>query len=345
MFDDVIRELKHLEKGVQIRIEIPIDDDGYIDRQCPHAECRQEFKVLMNDWKDKVPDEGAYCPICGYYVDSAEWNTQEQQEYIADHARDYLMGELNKAFSQSVRRFNRSQPRNGWITMKMDYKPNRPKVIVPHEVAELMQQKFNCENCGCRYSSIGASFFCPACGHNSVERDFQSAVMSVEKMLDSLEVVRATLIEHQGKDVASDTIRQMLETSLGKLTGSFQRFMEALFNRTAKGKGIRQRPNAFQNLAESSDLWQTAGYKRYEEFLDSQQWYHLNRFFQQRHLLSHCDGIVDQKYIEKTGDTSYKVGQRIVISPDHVLALAKIIKILGDARKRELKHSTQENST
>jgi len=344
MFDDVIRKLKHLEQGVQIRIEMPIDDEGYIDRQCPHVECRQEFKVLMIDWKDKVPDEGAYCPICGHHGDSEEWNTQEQQDYIADHARNYVMGELNEAFSRSVRRFNRSQPRNGWITMKMDYKPGRPKVIVPHEVAELMQQKFNCENCGCRYSSIGASFFCPACGHNSVERDFQSAVESVGKMLDSLEVVRATLIEHQGKDMASDTIRQMLETSLGKLTGSLQRYMEALFNRTAKGKGIRQRPNVFQSMAASSDLWQTAGYKRYEEFLDSQQWYDLNRFFQQRHLLFHCDGIVDQRYIEKTGDTSYTVGQRLVISPNSVLALAKTIKILGDAKQKEIGQYPRKNS-
>jgi hypothetical protein len=247
-----------------------------------------------------------------------------------------MMGELNKAFSKSVRRFNQSQPRNGWITMKMEYKPGRPKVIVPHEVAELMQQKFNCENCGCRYSSIGASFFCPACGHNSVERDFQSAVKSVEKMFDSLEVVRAALIEHEGRDVASDTIRQMLETSLGKLTGSFQRFMEALFNKTAEGTKTKQRPNVFQNLAESSDLWQIAGYKRYEELLNSQQWYHMRRLFQQRHLLSHCDGIIDQRYIEKTGDISYRVGQRIVISSHAVLALIKAIKILGDAKQKEV---------
>ena len=146
MFDDVIRDLNHLEHGVQISIEIPIDDEGYLDRQCPHAECRQEFKVLMVDWKEKVPDKKAYCPICGHYDDPGEWNTPEQKEYISDHARNYVMGKLNRAFARSARKFNKSQPRDGWITMKMEYKPGRTKVIVPHEVAELMQQKFSCEN-------------------------------------------------------------------------------------------------------------------------------------------------------------------------------------------------------
>lgn len=193
MFDDVIRELKNLERGVQISIEMPVDNDGYLDRRCPHEECQQDFKVLMDDWKEKVPDERAYCPLCGHYEDSGEWNTSEQQEYLSDCATNYVMGKLNRAFANGARRFNRSQPRNGWITMKMDYKPDRPKVIVPYDVAALMQQKFSCEKCECHYSSIGASFFCPACGHNSVEIDFKQAVEAVEKTLDSLEIVKATL--------------------------------------------------------------------------------------------------------------------------------------------------------
>jgi hypothetical protein len=34
----------------------------------------------------------------------------------------------------------------------------------------------------------------------------------------------------------------------------------------------------------------------------------LLRMFQQRHLLAHCEGIVDQEYITELGNTTYAAG-------------------------------------
>ena len=39
MFDHVIRELRGLQGTVQIPVNFEIDDNGYLDRQCPSAEC------------------------------------------------------------------------------------------------------------------------------------------------------------------------------------------------------------------------------------------------------------------------------------------------------------------
>ncbi|MGH7307232.1 MAG: hypothetical protein ACREK6_00900 [Candidatus Rokuibacteriota bacterium] len=39
----------------------------------------------------------------------------------------------------------------------------------------------------------------------------------------------------------------------------------------------------------------------------------LTRLFPQRHLLAHRQGPVDESYIARSGDTSYRVGQRVVI--------------------------------
>jgi hypothetical protein len=46
----------------------------------------------------------------------------------------------------------------------------------------------------------------------------------------------------------------------------------------------------------------------YEDLLTSVEMADLLRLFQQRHLLAHCEGIVDQDYIIKSGDTTYAVG-------------------------------------
>ena len=52
--------------------------------------------------------------------------------------------------------------------------------------------------------------------------------------------------------------------------------------------------------------------------------------FQKRHLLEHNNGMVDQKYIDKSGDTSYKTGQRIVVKENEAYTLLDIIRKLGN---------------
>lgn len=343
MFEDVLHNLKGLKRGVQVQIEMPLDDDGYFDRLCSHEECQREFKVLFQDWKEKVSDEKVYCPFCGHKSTSNNWNTEEQSRYIRDFGLKYIKGQLDKAFSDGARNFNRRQPRNGFITMKMEYKPGHPAVVVPCKIADMFQQKFSCEICGCNYASIGASFFCPACGHNSAERDFDRSVEAVLKMLDSLNVIRVTLAEHQDKDTAEDTIRQMLETSIGKLTGAFQRLMEVLFNKIPRATTLKQHRNIFQNLSASSELWQQIGLKGYSELLEQKEWQELKRIFQKRHLIAHCEGIVDQDYIDKSGDSQYALGQRLIIKEETVRQLAEIISKLANLKREEIKGQVKES--
>ena len=45
MFDDILRELRKLDRGIQISIALELDDNGYLDRLCPSDECRTHFKA------------------------------------------------------------------------------------------------------------------------------------------------------------------------------------------------------------------------------------------------------------------------------------------------------------
>ena len=64
MFEDLIRELKPLEEPTQVPIEMSLDEDRYFDRACTNPECGVAFKVQFDDWRDKVPDDEAHCPVC-----------------------------------------------------------------------------------------------------------------------------------------------------------------------------------------------------------------------------------------------------------------------------------------
>jgi len=57
----------------------------------------------------------------------------------------------------------------------------------------------------------------------------------------------------------------------------------------------------------------------------------LQRYFQQRHILAHKDGIVDEGYRQKTGDRQYQSGQRLVIKESDVLRFTNLVEKLATA--------------
>jgi len=336
MFDNIIRELKKIEQSggkIPVSIPIPIDNNGYLDRRCPSEACLADFKVLMEDWDHKFSGDQVYCPVCREEAKSTEWNTPEQQEYISQVGFNHIQGIISQALSQDAKDFNRRQ-RPGFITISMSYKPGTPTLIVPISAAEELRQKFTCEQCGCRYSSLGAAFFCPACGHNSAESTFTQTIEAVQKSLAALPAIREAVQAAADADAAKNTAREILENSMGRLVGAFQRIAEALFDRTPAATTTRRRKNVFQNLTEGSALWRAATGKGYEDLLTPAEMVDLLRLFQQRHLLAHCEGIVDQDYIIKSGDTTYAVGQRLVIRGGAVSRLAELVaKLTEEVRK------------
>jgi hypothetical protein len=87
----------------------------------------------------------------------------------------------------------------------------------------------------------------------------------------------------------------------------------------------------FQNLLELSAVWRAAVGKGYEKIMAPSDLTELRVLFQKRHLLLHCNGMVDQEYIDKSGDNSYAVGQRLIMQEALVLRLADLISQLAQA--------------
>ena len=330
MFDKLLREMKKLESGVQVPIQVQLDDDGQFDRRCPSEECHAGFKVLLDDWKDKVRDEAAYCPICRHEAEATEWNAPEQVEHIRNVGLAYIQKIVHGALSEDSRRFNAIQPRGGFIQLSLSYRPGDTVIVIPPNAAECLRQHSACESCGCRYSSLGAAFFCPACGHNSAKTTFTKAIETVRASISSLDAIKAAVKAGPGDDVATDTARHILENGLVKLVASFQRFAEATFHSLPNAGSFNPRKNLFQNLAEFAIALAICTAEGYEDLLrcvldlDA-----LKVFFQQRHLLAHREGIVDQEYIDKTQDTTYRSGQKLVIKEGAVNRLADIVDRLA----------------
>lgn len=325
MFDDLIKTLKSLDgMKVSVPAAVKADKDGYIDRQCPATECEFLFKVHEDDWRNVVRDEAVWCPFCGHEGASDKWWTHEQIERAKEAAFAEVKHQVNRAMRTDAERWNRRQPRNSFIsmTMKVDAKPK--EIVLPAAASDPMQLRIGCSQCACRYAVIGSAYFCPACGHNAAEHVFAQSLATIRATLDNLALIAGGLPD---RDTAENTTRLLIEDSLQRIVTAFQRYAEALFARLPAPPKARR--NVFQNLTEGSAPWLQAFGNGYDAHLDAGDLATLNRYFHQRHLLAHRDGSVDADYISRTGDTSYREGQRLVIRESAVRDALTLVERLA----------------
>ncbi len=313
-----------------IEVMIRSDEKGYFDRECPNEECLYQFKIKLNDWKEKVSDE-VHCPMCGFVADADKWWTQEQLDSMREIATSYAMNKIQAELDKSFKKLERST-RNKFIKIK--YKPGKRISFVNNPIGQMeeWETEIVCPECDTGYSVIGTAYFCPCCGHNNVKSALVESLVSIEKMVDSLDDIEALLEEKVGKDTARDMTRKMLEDSLENVVSAFQKYAELLYSQITNKK---VRVNDFQMVQKGSDLFKDACGKEYSAWLSQYEIDRMNLLFQKRHILEHNAGIVDDKYIQKSGDNNYSVGQHIVLNKSEVYELLNIINKLCDGLAQE----------
>jgi hypothetical protein len=168
-----------------------------------------------------------------------------------------------------------------------------------------------------------SAFFCPSCGRNSAVSTFEHTIATVRKSREAIPRLSAMLERGEANDLA----RRFAEDGLVRLIGTFQRFAEALYAELPQVAPARR--NVFQTVAEASELWSAALGRSYPDILSSTQLQTLTRYVQQRHLLAHCEAIVDQNYLDRSGDPTYRLGQRVIVRADDIRAPANLLTELA----------------
>lgn len=310
-------------------INIPVtfnsDGKGYFDRECPNEDCLFTFKINMEDWEEKVSDEEVHCPMCGHIDTSDKWWTQQQLDDMNNVVENWAMSYVQRELDKSFKGLERSTHGNRFI--KITYKPGSRTTFInnPLGQSEEWEQDIQCPECQTRYSVIGSAYFCPCCGFNVIEDVFDESIDIIGKMIGSLPEMENLLTQTHGKDKAVSMCRAMLEGSLGDVVSAFQKFAEVKY-KTLSLKSVRV--NDFQIVKKGSELFFEATGYGYNTWLTDYEIESMNILFQRRHVLEHNGGIIDTKYLQKSNDSTYTVGQRLVIHREDAEKLIEIIKKL-----------------
>lgn len=293
---------------VNIKVSIPTDENGLIGRQCP--KCKDYFKLKPGTGLPKVT--ATICPYCGTKAEGSEFLTKEQVKLLRSAALNYASGMLLDSFKKLE--FNHT---SGGFGVSLKVTGQRTPIVRYRE--RKLETGVICEQCTLNYSIYGVFGFCPDCGvHNSLQ--------ILNKNLDLYEKV---LVLAGGQDAA--TAQHLIDNALEDCVSAFDGFgrqaCEVFSGKAtdpAKAKSI-----SFQNVERARKKVTELFRVDLAGALAPAEWVEVNRAFQKRHLLAHTMKVVDQDYLDSTGDNPALLGRVVPIGSKDVSDLLTRLRGMG----------------
>jgi len=308
--------MNHLRRlGSRLRIPIPRDAEGYIGRECPNPDCEGYFKIVSGTGlRGDIP---CHCAYCGHTAGQSEFHTQDQIEYAKSVVIRQVTDAVVKDLNSLVCNIKPRGPFGIGLTMKVKAGPPRP---IHWYREKQLETHVECRNCTLKYAVYGVFAFCPDCGqHNSVQI-LEKNLELVNKMLD--------IAAERDAEVAAKLIENALEDCVSAFDGFGRELCRVYAAKSADA--CKAEKVSFQNLEGATRNVRDLFGVDLHASLTAQEWKAAVIGFQKRHLFAHRMGVVDEEYVQRTGDTSAVVGHKTRIAADEVRDLVRVLgKLAG----------------
>ncbi|MEA2919061.1 MAG: hypothetical protein QOJ15_11142 [Bradyrhizobium sp.] len=298
-----------------VTVKLSTDEHGYVGKECPEPECLGYFKVTPGTGL-KGSDLPCHCPYCGYTGSHKRFYTPEQIAY----AKSVVVRQFSDKLVATLKKMEFDhKPRGAFgIGMSLKVQPGERPPIQQYRERKL-ETEIVCKNCDLHYAVYGVFGFCPDCRQHNSLQILESNLAIVGKMLD--------MAEQADRDLAEKLVENALEDCVSAFDGFGRELCRLHTTRHPEGRLDRW---TFQNLETvRSNIRDNFGTDIAALVLDD-EWKEALIAFQKRHLVSHKMGVVDQSYIEKTGDSRHAVGRKIEITAVEVRDLSRTLKMLAE---------------
>lgn len=299
----------------QLSVSIPPDEDGFTGRECPATDCEGYFKIQFGTGL-KGNNLPCYCPYCGHKAGQDNFFTQAQIEY----AKSIFLNQVSRAFLQDLKKHEANYRPRGSFGIGFSVKITGQPTLIRRYSEKQLETEVICDRCTLRYMIYGVFGFCPDCGnHNSLQILCKNLEL-VEKMLFAI------------GDLGDVSVAQVLiENALEDCVSSFDGFgRETCRVFSSRSTTPEKAPEIrFQNITSARKRVQTQFSVDFARSLDTEAWALVTRCFEKRHLLAHKMGVIDEEYVNTTGELGAIVGRKIQVQVPEVRVLVNVLKSLG----------------
>lgn len=299
-----------------MEVPVPTDAEGYLGRECPEPNCESYFKVKPGTGRrgQNIP---CFCPYCGHSGPTDHFWTKEQLEY----AKSVVLRDITEAVRRDLKTLELEQKPRGpfgvGISMKVEHGPPVP---IRYYREKVLETKITCDQCSLDYSVFGLFAYCPDCGvHNSLQILHKNLDLTRKQL-----ILAETLAD-------PDLRRHLIEDALENCVSAFDGFArEACRIRSPKSTDPTKCSSlSFQHLGRAATRLHALFRVDLARAVPAADWSAAHIAFMRRHVLAHRAGVVDQQYVEETGEPGSLLGCRLTIRSDEVRRLTDIVMVIG----------------
>lgn len=300
---------------MEVSVKIEPDENNLTGRECPQADCEGYFKIQGGTGLqgENLP---CYCPYCGHQDDADNFYTKEQIEYAKSVALNQALQQISKEFKKLEFETKPKGPVGIGFSLKFSGNLQYP---IRHYREQELETEIICDNCTLRYAVYGVFAFCPDCGSHNSRQILTKNLELVEKILELAEKADPAITE------------ALFYNALEDCVSAFDGFGKEVCRVKARQLQAQIKDISFQKLEVARENIEKHFGFNIEKAIPQENWATLIILFQKRHLVAHSSGVIDQKYIEKTNDTSAKVGQKVKVSRSEIQSLIAILNNLASA--------------
>lgn len=322
-------------------VAMPTDEDGMSPLQCP-SNPEHQFKMKIGSYEEEGTsaknksqssetqepvqsdaeqrnDDEYWCPYCGAHSED-RWDFMPEQRKVARAsaealAEQFVHAEMTKMMENAFGRSSSSRSK-GLLSMRVEVNKGTPppRRTLPTYRIEETRRTLICKKCQETYAVYGITSFCPRCGRLEPIQAFEEAVAAAKKSIDSLSSLSLDQVQDLRESGTFDRIyADTIKDGLGAL--------ETYLKEDSSKRNIpliKPKPGTFQRLDDAADLYLDHFNIDIRNLIGVESWNQLLVFMSVRHLLTHNQGIVDEKFLASVPSWRQTVGQKIIIDIQNV---------------------------
>lgn len=312
-------------------VRVPADEAGRVPLACP-VDPDHVFKadVGRQALSGGATDEGMWCPYCGHHSPDA-WDFMPDQKKIAlaaaeAWAEQKVHDDVDRALRDAFGARSRSS-RNRYLSMEVRYKPgSRPPVrTLPTYVIEETRRTVTCNRCAANHAVYGISAYCPNCGELGALQKFAESLSSHRQTLAALKELPTE--QYKILQAAGAIDHAFIETVKDGL-GSLEAYLRHEYTANTEATLHPKSQTVFQRLPEVATLYRENLGLDLVALTGEAEWKRLTVYSAIRHVLTHNQGVIDAKFLERVPDWPQRLGQRVVVTSANAYDLLGILETL-----------------